>query len=291
MFSMTGYGRGSAAADGRELTIELRAVNHRFLDIGMRLPKQLSFIEDPIRSGLTAGLSRGHVDVSVNYCNRRNDALVVDINESLVQAYLATSRKISQACSLVDDLSLSAVLRLPDVAVVREADDDPGAILSLVTIALTTALDALLAMRLEEGRRLVLDLFQRAEALGLLVEQMEECSSLVVETYRMKLDERIEILLAGAEVDRMRLATEVALMADRACIDEELVRARSHLQQMHQLLASDEPAGRRLDFLTQEMNREFNTIGSKAGDTTLTNLVLAAKAEIEKIREQVQNIE
>ncbi len=291
MYSMTGYGRGSSAADGRELTIELKSVNHRYLDVGMRLPRHLNFLEEPIRSQIASRLSRGHVDVFVSYRNNRSDARCVDINAALLGAYLRSAREIGSELGLVDDLSLSAALRLPDVTELREADEDPSAVLSLLQSALDEAISALMLMRAQEGNRLKADLEGHLLTIAALREQIEERAPLVVEEYRAKLSERIETLLQGVEVDHTRLATEVALFSDRASIDEEIVRLKSHTQQAALLLASDEPAGRKLDFVVQEMNREFNTIGSKANDGALTGLVLSGKAEIEKVREQIQNIE
>lgn len=291
MYSMTGYGRGSAAADGRELTIELKSVNHRYLDVGMRLPRHLTFLEEPIRSQIAARLSRGHVDVFISYRNTRSDARSVEINAALLDAYLASARSIGSDLGLVDDLSLSAALRLPDVTELREADEDTDTVLSLLQTALDEAISSLLLMREQEGNRLKADIEAHIQTIVQLRAQIEERAPLVVEEYRAKLGERIETLLQGVEVDRTRLATEVALFADRASIDEEIVRLYSHTQQAQLLLASNEPAGRKLDFVVQEMNREFNTIGSKANDGTLTSLVLTGKAEIEKIREQIQNIE
>lgn len=291
MYSMTGYGRGSAARDGRELTIELKSVNHRYLDVGMRLPRHLAFLEDPIRSGLASRLSRGHVDVFVNYRNTRSDARTVEINAPLLTAYLASAREINTELGLRDDLTLSAALRLPDVTELRETDEDPDAVLSLLASAMDGAIAQLTDMRRLEGERLKADLMQRADTIATLTAEIEKRAPLVVEEYRVKLSERIEKLLAGVEVDRARLATEVALFADRASIDEEIVRLKSHVQQSLLLFDSCEPAGRKLDFVVQEMNREFNTIGSKANDGALTGLVLDGKAELEKIREQIQNIE
>ncbi|MDO4573133.1 MAG: YicC/YloC family endoribonuclease [Clostridia bacterium] len=291
MYSMTGYGRGSASAEGRELSVELKSVNHRYLDIGMRLPRHLAFLEDTIRTRLAARLSRGHVDVFLNYRNTRQDARSVEIDAQLLTAYVASARAANAALGLADDLGLSAALRLPDVATLREADEDPAAVSALLCAALDEAADALVTMRRQEGERLLDDLSRRVSAVRSLTEQIEARAPLVVTEYRQKLGERIESLLNGVEVDRARLATEVALFADRASIDEEIVRLKSHAAQALLLFASDEPVGRKLDFIVQEMNREFNTIGSKANDAALTGLVLDGKAEIEKIREQIQNIE
>lgn len=291
MHSMTGFGKGVAARDGREISVELKSVNHRYLDVGMRLPRHLAFLEDAIRAALAKRLSRGHVDVFVNYRNARSDARTVEIDAPLLRAYVAASRAANETLGLLDDLSLSAALRLPDVTNVREADEDADAVLTLLGEALESAIDALLVMRAQEGSRMRDYLSACADTVESLSRSIAERAPQVAAEYKAKLDERIAALLGGVEVDRTRLATEVALFADRASIDEEIARLKSHLVQMRALLVAEEPAGRKLDFVVQEMNREFNTIGSKANDAELTNLVLSGKAEIEKIREQVQNIE
>ena len=291
MYSMTGYGKGVASRDGRTLTVELKSVNHRFLDVSMRLPRSLSFLEDTFRSELAAGLSRGHVDVYLNYSNTREDAKSIRINGAFISAYVAAARKANEQVGLRDDLTLSSCLRLPDVVEITEGDEDTAAVTELAREAVRDAILGLRQMRLLEGERLKQDFSARAETILSLTEEIAKRAPSVVEEYREKLNARIEQLLGAVEVDRARLATEVALFADRAAIDEEIVRLRSHVAQMQLLLSSEEPVGRKLDFVVQEMNREFNTIGSKANDATLTNLVLSGKAEVEKFREQVQNIE
>lgn len=288
---MTGYGKGVASADGREMTVELKSVNHRFLDVSMRLPRHLSFLEDVFRAVLNEQLSRGHVDVFVNYRNARSDARAVTVDEPLMAAYVAAAREVNTRLGLQDDLSLTAALRLPDVTEVREANEDTDAVTKLAKDAILLAAEQMKAMRLAEGTRLKNDLSARTDAVEVIAGQIAAFAPQVIEEYRAKLTERIEALLGATMVDRARLATEVALFADKASIDEELVRLESHIAQMRLLLNDAQPVGRKLDFVVQEMNREFNTIGSKANDATLTNHVLAAKAEIEKIREQVQNIE
>ena len=273
------------------MTVELKSVNHRYLDVGMRLPRHLSFLEDPIRAALSGRLSRGHVDVFVNYRNLRSDARSVEIDAPLLSAFVSAAREANRALGLEDDLSLSAALRLPDVSSVREADEDTEAVLALLNSAIHAAIDQLLSMREQEGARLRVYLCACNDTVETLTEQIALRAPVVVGEYRAKLDERIAVLLGSVEVDRARLATEVALFADKASIDEEISRLKSHIAQMRALFTDQEPAGRKLDFVVQEMNREFNTIGSKANDTELTKLVLTGKAEIEKIREQVQNIE
>ncbi len=291
MYSMTGYGRGTASLDGRELTIELKSVNNRFLDIGMKLPRQLSFLEDGLRKLLNDSLSRGHVDVFVNYRNLRSDAKTVRVDEALLKAYLTSARESAKALDLADDLTLSKALTLPDVTTILPADEDQQALTDLANSAMTQAIQSLKAMRLKEGERLKLDLAARMDTMTGYAAAIERRAPAVAEEYRTKLTARIEELLGETEVDRARLATEVAIFADRAAIDEEIVRLNTHLIHFRELLEADEPVGRKMDFLVQEMNRECNTIGSKANDGELTSIVLLSKAEIEKLREQIQNIE
>jgi len=289
--SMTGYGRGIAESAGRQMTVELKSVNHRYLDLGMRLPRHIGFLEDVFRTELSAALSRGHVDIFVVYSNLRTDARTVTVDEPLLRAYVTASREANAHLGLVDDLTLANALRLPDVTNIIEAEEDREAVAALAREAIARAVSELKAMRAAEGERLCADLKLRAGTVLGLTAQIEARAPLVVAEYRVKLEDRIAEFLGGVEVDRARLATEVALFADRASIDEEIVRLKSHVAQMLVSLDSGEPAGRKLDFLVQEMNREFNTIGSKANDAALINAVIAGKGEIEKIREQVQNIE
>ena len=277
--------------EGRELTIELKSVNNRFLDIGMKLPRQLSFLEDGLRKLLNDSLNRGHVDVFVNYRNLRSDAKTVRVDEALLQAYLASARESAKALALDDDLTLSKALTLPDVTTILPADEDQQALTELGRTAMTMAIDGLRAMRFKEGERLKADLSARMDTMTGYAAAIERRAPAVAEEYRTKLTARIEELLGETEVDRARLATEVAIFADRAAIDEEIVRLNTHLVHFKELLEADEPVGRKMDFLVQEMNRECNTIGSKANDAELTSIVLLSKAEIEKLREQIQNIE
>lgn len=290
--SMTGFGRATVERDGRELTIELKSVNHRYLDIGMRLPRTLSFLEDTVRGVLSAKLARGHVDVFANYKNTRSDSKTVMVDEPLLRAYLNAVGQASQSTGILNDVTLSSALRFPDVLTVAEAEEDRDALCALCMEAAAFAADELAAMRAAEGEKLARDMNARADALLALVERIEERAPGVVVDYRDKLQARIaELLTGGAQVDDGRLAAEVAFFADKANITEELVRLRSHIAQFHRMLASSEAAGRKLDFIVQEMNREMNTIGSKAADLEILNAVIEGKGEIEKIREQVQNIE
>ena len=291
MYSMTGYGRGTASSDGRELTVELKSVNNRFLDIGLKLPRQLSFLEDSLRRRLSEALSRGHVDVFVNYRNTRSDAKTVRIDEALLGAYLTSARESAKVLGLTDDITLSRALSLPDVTTILPADEDQDALTALAEQAMSLAIDGLKAMRWKEGERLKADLSARIDTMTGYAAQVEKRAPAVVEEYRAKLTARIEDLLQETEVDRARLATQGDIFADRAAIDGEIVRLNTHLIHFKELLVAQEPVGRKMDFLVQEMNRECNTIGSKANDAELTSIVLLSKAEIEKLREQIQNIE
>ncbi len=289
--SMTGFGRASAAADGREITIELKSVNHRYFDPAFRMPRHISFIEDTLRQRMTELISRGHVDAFVNYRNTRSDARRVEIDEALLGAYLESARLAGEKYGITDDITLSAALKLPDVTDVVEAEEDRDAVNALALTALESAVAELKKARQGEGKRLSDDLLTRMDTVEAIAAKIAVRAPEVVAQYKAKLDERIASIISEVDVDRQRLATEVALFADRASIDEELVRLASHIAQMRELLCRDDAVGRRLDFVVQEMNREFNTIGSKANDASIAGDVILGKAEIEKIREQVQNIE
>ena len=290
MKSMTGYGMARRGGEGREVSVEVRSVNHRYLDIGLRMPRSLGFAEDLLRKGIGQWAARGHFDVFVNYRNTRADARTVTLNEGLAQAYCRAFDGLRSGVSLRDDLTLATLARMPDVLQVAETEEDQEAVCALISQALEDALAALNAMRLREGEQLKLDCRQRLETLERQLRTVEERAPLVVREYQQRLHARIEELM-GAAPDPVRIAQEVAQYADRCAVDEETVRLNSHIAQFRAALEAGDPVGRRLDFLVQEMNREVNTIGSKAADLTITNCVLAMKNEIEKIREQVQNIE
>ena len=291
MRSMTGYGRGSIERDGRELTLELKTVNHRFLDLNIRLPRALLFLEDGLRKGLNARLSRGHVDVFINYRNVREDAREVTLDGALLKAY---ARAMDEAALLVpgvkDDRALTRLVSMPDVLTVAERSEDQESVTALCADVLTLACDALEQMREREGESIGRDLAAKVDNLERIAGEIADRAPGVVKDYQQRLNERIAELLQSPP-DPQRIAQEVALFADRAAIDEELVRLSSHFAQFRHLLAQQEPVGRKLDFLVQEMNREVNTIGSKASDLEIGRRVVEAKAEIEKIREQVQNSE
>ena len=294
MQSMTGYGRRQVSLDGREITVELKTVNHRFLDVSCRLPRPLSFSEDTLRKQLGQALRRGHVDVNVTYVNLRQDAREVRVDEGLVLQYkeaLLNARQIARKeRSSIRDEDVAWIVAQPDVMQVTVKEEDQEAVLSLLTEVTAEALADVTAMRDREGAALREDLTAHLNAVAALRDRIAALAPGVPLAYRDRLTARIREL-GVQEVDPQRLTQEVALMADRCAIDEELSRLESHIAQMRDALDAREETGRRLDFLTQELNREVNTIGSKASDAEITRLVVSAKSEIEKLREQVQNVE
>ena len=289
MLSMTGYGRAMREMDGRQLTIELKSVNHRFLDLSFRMPRNLMFLEDEARKLIGAKLARGHVDVFMTYRNMRSDARSVTVDKALFDAYAAALSGLVDG-EIRDDRSLMGIARLPDVLVVSEAEEDQQALRTLMQETLGEALEQLLAMRRREGEEMKKDLAFRTDRIEEMTCQIEERYPDTVKEYTQRLRASIEELI-GQSVDETRLLTEVAVMADRSAIAEETVRLHSHFEQARSFMEASEPVGRKFDFLVQELNREVNTISSKSQDVPITQLVVDAKAEIEKIREQVQNVE
>ena len=290
MQSMTGYGRAFREIDGRQMTIELKSVNHRFLDLSFRMPRNLAFLEEAARKAIGERLSRGHVDVFVTYRNLRTDARTVTVDRALFDAYAQALEAVSDA-GLRDDRSLMSIARLPDVLVISEAEEDREAVTALMLDALGEALDQLIAMRTREGEAMKRDLSEKVDAVERMTGEIEARYPRTVDEYRERLRAAVLELLGDAEVDESRLLTEVALMADRSAIAEETVRLKSHVEQLRKLFESPEPIGRRIDFIVQELNREVNTISSKSQDIPITRLAVDMKAEIEKLREQLQNVE
>lgn len=291
MHSMTGYGRMSVEQEGRQLTIELKSVNHRFLDIAFRMPRSFNGMEDAARRLIGARLARGHVDVFATYCNMREDSKQVQVDEALLDAYMKALDRICERTGIADTRDLMQITQMHDVLVVREADEDQKALGALMERALVGALDQMENMRAREGEALKADILDRINRLEKLTGEIETRYPATIEEYRRRLYDRVKELMDGAAPDEQRLLQEVAVMADRSDIAEEIVRLHSHFVQVREMAASSEPVGRKLDFIVQELNREVNTISSKSQDVPITRLVVQAKAEIEKIREQVQNVE
>lgn len=290
MQSMTGYGRARACRDGREITIELKTVNHRFLDLSFRIPKNLAFLEDPLRSRINAsGLRRGHVDVFVTYANTRTDAREVRLDGALLEAF---SQALADAQVALKPygrmMSAAEVLTLSGALSIAQAEEDAEAVTELAAEAFDAALDKLMDMRALEGEHLGTDLLGNLEELSALVRGIADRAPEVPREYRQRLMTRLEEWQVNA--DPQRVAQEVALMADHCAIDEELSRLQSHIAQFRSSVENGTEVGRKLDFLLQEMNREINTIGSKASDAEISGCVVNAKCVVEKLREQVQNV-
>ena len=290
MRSMTGYGRCTRVIDGRQLTIEVKSVNHRFLDLGFRMPRSFAFLEEDARRIIGQRLNRGHVDLFATYRNLRTDARTVTVDSALLSAYMGALDSIGETSGMRDDRTLMSVSRLPDVLVVEEAEEDREALKLLMAEALGGALDEMVAMREREGASMKADLILHVDEIERMTGEIEQRYPETVAEYQQRLKQRVEELLGG-DMDEQRLLQEVAVMADRSAIAEETVRLHSHIAQLRDLFEQDEPVGRRIDFIVQELNREVNTISSKSQDIPITRLVVSCKAEIEKLREQLQNVE
>ncbi len=287
MRSMTGYGRCQMQADSWEVTVELRAVNHRYLDVAMRLPRNLLFLEDGVRKGLNQ-LVRGHVDVYITVKQTEGASRVAEADTALAASYVAAAKAICQATGAQDDLTVSQLLRLEGVTTLTESAMDEDAVSALCQKALSGAIANLDDMRLREGENLRADLSEHLDNVAALREQVVAYAPKVVEEYRARLTDKLS-KLPIEPVEPARLAQEVALMADKCAIDEELSRLLSHITQLRRYLDMQEETGKKMDFLIQEMNRETNTIGSKCSDAAIAQCVVDMKSEIEKLREQIQN--
>ena len=290
MRSMTGYGRKQVMVDGRELTVEVKTVNHRFLDISFRLPRAFAFAEDGIRKQMGESLKRGHADVNMTYRNSRADARELSLDEALVEKYAEAYRKIGRLIGNEQPCSASFIAAQQDVITLSVCEEDQEAVQILIRDTLSDVLSDVCRMREIEGESLKKDLTCHLDQLAALRDQIEQLAPNVPRAYQERLQQRLAEM-GVKEIDPARLTQEVALMADRCAIDEELSRLVSHIAQFRTTMEQDGEVGRRLDFLTQELNREVNTIGSKASDAEIAKLVVNAKSEIEKIREQVQNVE
>ncbi|HIT33555.1 MAG TPA: YicC family protein [Candidatus Faecousia intestinigallinarum] len=289
--SMTGYGRAVQTLHGREFTVEVRSVNNRYLDCTVRLPRLVSFGEDAVKQAVKAAISRGKVDVFVTIRSEGGDEVKVTLNTSVVVGYLAAMEQMAAEFPVEKDIRVSTLARMPEVFSVEKPQVDEEALLADLMTATAQALSSFDVMRTAEGEALDRDMRRRGETILKLVEQVEQGSGQTVADYRARLENKLREVLANTAIDENRILTEAAIFADKVAVDEETVRLRSHLQQMNDMLSSGGAVGRKLDFLLQEMNREANTIGSKCSDVRLARIVVDIKAELEKIREQVQNVE
>ena len=289
--SMTGYGRAVETVNGREFTVEVRSVNNRYLDCTVKLPRAVSFAEDALKQAVKATITRGKVDVFVSLRSETAADVTVSLNEPMANGYLAAIRRLCETTGIENDVTASSLITLPEVFCLDKPQVDEAQLQQDLLQAAGKALAAFDAMRATEGAALEQDLRSRAKTILSLVEQVEAGSAQTVQDYRKRLEEKIREVLANTAIDEARILTEAAIFADRIAVDEETVRLRSHLNQMDAMLSSGGAVGRKLDFLLQEMNRETNTIGSKCSDVRLARIVVDIKAELEKIREQTQNIE
>lgn len=289
--SMTGFGRGHEILNGRDITVEIRAVNHRYYEFGCRIPRSLGFLEEKLKTLLNGKINRGKVEVSVLVYNVDAPDEKISINKEVVKDYIDALRSVKDEFELNDDLSLSHVMRIPDAFTVVKEEADEEQIWSDVKTVAEQALTKFIAMREAEGERMKADLLSRLTTIENWVGIVEERSPIIVEEYRKKLFDKMTEVLNNANIDESRILLEAGIFSEKTAVDEETVRLRSHIAQFRTMLEGEDAIGRKLDFLVQEMNRETNTIGSKVQDIEVTKIVVDQKSEIEKIREQIQNIE
>ena len=288
---MTGYGRAVETVNGREFTVELRSVNNRYLDCTVKLPRMLSFAEEAVKQAVKASVSRGKVDVFITVRSESAADTAVSLNTAVLEGYLAAMQRMVTEFGVKDDISVTALSRMPEVFTIEKPQVDEEQLLSDLLSVVGKALDGYNAMRCTEGAALDKDLRSRGDTIRSLVTQVEQGNAQTAIDYRARLEAKLKEVLANTAIDESRILTEAAIFADKVAVDEETVRLRSHLQQMDTMLTTGGAVGRKLDFLLQEMNREANTIGSKCTDVRLARVVVDIKAELEKIREQTQNIE
>ena len=289
--SMTGYGRAVETVNGREFTVEIRSVNNRYLDCTVKLPRSFSFAEEAVKAAVKAAVSRGKVDVYISVRSETEADVQVTLNKPVLEGYLAAMRQMVADYGVHDDISVSTLSRMSDIFVVDKPKADEDQLKTDLLSVVDKALAAYDAMRVTEGLALENDLRSRANTILELVKQVEEQNPKTVSDYRKRLEEKMREVLENKSIDESRILTEAAIFADKVAVDEETVRLRSHLEQMDEMLRGNGGIGRKLDFLLQEMNREANTTGSKCTDVRLAKIVVDIKAELEKIREQTQNIE
>lgn len=295
--SMTGYGRSQKILNGRDILVEIRSVNHRYYEYSSRIPRSYSYIDDKLKTLLKTGISRGKVEVSVSINTIEGKDTVIAVNKAVAEGYVNALRSLNEEMGsngsawLEDDLKLSKLIKLPDIFNIQKTPDDEEQVWNDVSEVTAEALERFVSMRQTEGERLRNDVIEKSDAILEMVAKVEELSPQTVENYRNRLFKKLSEVLEDKNIDEQRIVTEAAIFSEKIAVDEETVRLRSHISQLRSMLDSDETVGRKLDFIVQEMNREVNTIGSKAQDLNVTRIVVDMKAEIEKIREQIQNIE
>ena len=289
--SMTGYGRGVQTLRGREITVEMRSVNNRFLDCNVKLPRAFGYAEDAVKQKIKESVSRGKVDVYIAIHSTGEEEVNIALNRPVLEGYLKAMRTMVSDYGVTDDISTSTLARLPDIFMVEKAEEDEAQNVADILAVVEQAVEAYNAMRRTEGAAMEADLRNRAATILTYVEQVEQRSPVTLPEYRQRLENKMREVLENTNIDESRILTEAAVYADKIAVDEETVRLRSHISQLHSLLDQGGAIGRKLDFLLQEMNRETNTIGSKGNDIQQARTVVEIKSELEKIREQIQNIE
>lgn len=289
--SMTGFGRCEITENNRKFTVEMKSVNHRYLDVNMKMPKKLSFFETSIRSELKGYISRGKVDIFISYEDFTENNTSVRYNREIAEAYLNYLKQMAEEFGLENDIRVSGLSKFPEVFTMEEQGMDEEGLWKLLCKAVHGAIDGFVRTRITEGEHLKEDLIGKLDGMLKLVDFVEERSPQITQEYHVRLEEKVAELLRDAKVDENRLLTEVTIFADKICVDEEVVRLRSHIETTRKTLEEGGSIGRKLDFIAQEMNREANTILSKANDLDITNCAIELKTEIEKVREQIQNIE
>ena len=288
--SMTGYGKASFSKEQRDYQIEIKSVNHRYLDISVKLPKILSYVEEPIKKEISSKVKRGKIDVFVTFDNNSAEGRQIEINEELAQIYIDELKKLAEKENILSNIEVTEITKYPDVLNIKNTQDDEK-ITTEVVETVREAISSLMKMKQVEGRKIAEDLLKRINKIKEKIEEITSLSTGLIDEYVVKLEGRIKELLKEQEIDKARLAQEVVIYADKCSVEEEVTRLKSHIAQFEEMLKSDEAVGKKLDFIIQEMNRETNTIGSKANNLEITNRVIDLKTEIENIREQVQNIE
>ncbi len=289
--SMTGFGRGTASNESLNVTVEIKAVNHRYFEFSARMPRAYQFLEEKLKVHCQKSISRGKVELSVFVEELTENSTEVVLNHTYAKAYIKALKNLSKEYKIKNDVKVSTLASNPEIFKLRKNALPDEVVEEAVIKALDEAITAFIAMRETEGERLKADILSRAQTILGKVSLVEERSPETVKAYRERLEQKVRELLENAQVDEQRLITETAIFADKVAVDEETVRLRSHIKQLESLLESAEPIGKKLDFIVQEMNRETNTIGSKAQDVEIAHIVVDIKSEIEKIREQIQNVE
>jgi len=289
--SMTGYGKGFAENADARVTIEMKSVNHRYLDLNIKLPKKLNFLESQVRNKISESIFRGKVDVYITLNEHSDACYQVSINDAIAQKYLDSISAMAEKLGIDNDMKASNISRLPDVIELEEMDADEEGLKELVLKALDLCINQFVESRIAEGNRLEADLIAKMDEMLILVDKLEKRSPQIIEEYRQKLKAKAAELLEDTHIDEARLAQEVVIYADKVCIDEEMVRLKSHVSETRGVFDLDKEVGRKLDFLAQELNREANTILSKSTDVEIADIGITLKTLIEKVREQIQNIE